>query len=1622
MEADKEKEVNGKEAPSPKKKRSTHRVVRVLRWVVLSLLLLIILLFVLLYTPPVQRIILRKVLQEVNASGDMKIEVGKFRLGFPLSLKLEEVSVVKPTGDTLVGVGSLQTTLSPFSLLNSRIESHQLQLERVRVFIPSEDSTSVISASSEALALGPLSVDLQKQRVDVGSLSYREGFFKYFARESSDSTQSNPVKWKIDVNRILLDSVRFDLEMPDGDLYVRADMQEAQVEVFSIDLANTLITSKRIKVNSGETYYSNDLTAAPTDRVNFSDLHAKSLQVEIADFEQQGSRLSGDFISLSMDERSGASLDRFRGRLKMEDGVLEVKDIALRTPGSNLVGRIKIPFALFSGDTTHVAELLLEGTLSDEDLYYFAGQRTSDLLGPIPKGLFSIDVDAFGNFDLMEINRLKLQRKGLVNLDLKGKASQLTSPRKRNAQVSLEALLQPHVAQIISTYVPSLQQRVAIPGNTKLKVKANLAGQAYTADASLAAPHSGQLNIRGHYAAHRQHYSASVQAHRFNVLDFLPQDSIGVADLSLSAEGTGFDFLSGRSKASLKGEVTELWYKGNRIEKIKLDGLMDHEDLSLALQSGMNWAQADLLLSGTLQNGLLKASLSGQIDSLSLSQLGVTQDTLSLRTDLHVDVESDFKQHHALSWQSDSLQYYMQGLPPRSFPLSLTAGLDSTSGRVALFSDDLKLNAHIAEPLDSLIQKVSSVGQIAGGLLSDTTGNNQMTAIAHAMPFAEVHFEMGENNPVTPFLRDERMYVERVQLDFVNRPQERMHLKATALNFRQDTTRIDSVGLLLVSKEVTPEDRLTESVQQAATYFKWPGTKPLSPAFEQADNGTPILLKLKASVQKSSYRGQHPFNIDVEASTDLNSVDLAAQYREKGQTSYSLAALAFRNEQGFGLSFKPQPVIVSGIKLLPNAQNALFYNPKEQTLKADLQLTEEKGGQLIMKSEESTESGHDQIKLMIQKLQLGILENALGLEGLGGLSFVDVRLERDSNTQLPRAVGDVSVNDLTYNHEPLGNVSVALFYEPHDKTKHYISAYLSHNGEPALEVEGRYDTADEHSPIKASAHVNKFPLDLANPFLGADLASLYGSMEGDIQATGTPKYMRLNGALNLKDAAVHLPQVGETFSIDTEPLRFENSKLHLKNFCLRNSDKHTPISVNGDFTLFGPEAMQANLRVDGDEVELIDSKQSRGQMVYGRLITSPHITLRGNVSKPVIRGSLNILGGTNLTYVYAGSALKATDNMVGVVVFKDFSDTLFVEEPAVALPSPGSADIALNIHIDPAVQLGVDLSVGHQDYVQVIGGGDLRFQSPPFGVMNLTGRYNLSGGGQVRYKFPVVGRKDFVIDKGSYVAWNGPIDNPYINFKAVNRVRADVNEAGTSRKVDFDVLIVAREDLSKIDLAFDLEAPDDLGVQNTLATMSKEERGKQAMALMVSGAFLATDPSEMSMQRILSGFAVSELNNLTGKFLEGTDLNVGMELHNTGSGSVYTDYTYSFSRRFFNDRVRFVIGGKVAAGNLPTNYEQTFIDNVTLEYRIDKSGSQYMSLFHKRNNDNILEGLVTETGASYILRRSLYKLSDLFRPQRRKIKSAPIDSLSTTPIAVPPVDTLNREETPIDSLTTNIPK
>ena len=82
--------------------------------------------------------------------------------------------------------------------------------------------------------------------------------------------------------------------------------------------------------------------------------------------------------------------------------------------------------------------------------------------------------------------------------------------------------------------------------------------------------------------------------------------------------------------------------------------------------------------------------------------------------------------------------------------------------------------------------------------------------------------------------------------------------------------------------------------------------------------------------------------------------------------------------------------------------------------------------------------------------------------------------------------------------------------------------------------------------------------------------------------------------------------------------------------------------------------------------------------------------------------------------------------------------------------------------------------------------------------------------------------------------------DPSLNFKATERVRASVSqEGGSPRMVNFDVSVGVKNRMENLELLFNLEAPEDMSVQNELAAMSVEERSKQAIALLATGVYMA---------------------------------------------------------------------------------------------------------------------------------------------------------------------------------------
>ena len=79
-----------------------------------------------------------------------------------------------------------------------------------------------------------------------------------------------------------------------------------------------------------------------------------------------------------------------------------------------------------------------------------------------------------------------------------------------------------------------------------------------------------------------------------------------------------------------------------------------------------------------------------------------------------------------------------------------------------------------------------------------------------------------------------------------------------------------------------------------------------------------------------------------------------------------------------------------------------------------------------------------------------------------------------------------------------------------------------------------------------------------------------------------------------------------------------------------------------------------------------------------------------------------------------------------------------------------------------------------------------------------------------------------------------------------------------------------------------------------------------------------------------------------------------------------------------------MIGGKISSGRNTSNSLESFIDNISLEYRLDDTGSRYVQLFHNKNYESILDGEITETGVGVMLHKRVDKFGELFIFRKKK--------------------------------------
>jgi hypothetical protein len=352
-----------------------------------------------------------------------------------------------------------------------------------------------------------------------------------------------------------------------------------------------------------------------------------------------------------------------------------------------------------------------------------------------------------------------------------------------------------------------------------------------------------------------------------------------------------------------------------------------------------------------------------------------------------------------------------------------------------------------------------------------------------------------------------------------------------------------------------------------------------------------------------------------------------------------------------------------------------------------------------------------------------------------------------------------------------------------------------------------------------------------------------------------------------------------------------------------------------------------------------------------------------------------------------------TDNQLDELVkFTDFSDTT---QTVVNRPPLNGFSMDMTVDVSKGAHIMAYLNADKTNYIDLMGGGTLRMMYDTADNIQLTGRYTLSNG-EMKYSMPIIPLKTFTIQDGSYIEFTGDPMNPTLNITAVERIKATVSaENGVGRGVNFDCGVIITKTLNDIGLEFTLDAPEDMQLYNELQAMSVEQRGKLAVTMLTTGMYLADgNTNGFSMNNALNSFLQSEINNITSNALRTLDISVGVDNTTDASGSMHTDYSFKFAKRFWNNRLKITIGGTVSTGSDIQQQNRSFFDNVTFEYRLDDTANKYVKLYYENNVYDWLDGFTEEYGVGFIWRRSLQHFKDIFNLKAEKSYTMPPRTLA----------------------------
>ena len=1538
---------------------------KTLKWIgiaVLTPLLLFIILAALLYLPPVQNWVVQKVTAIASEKTGMEISVGHVNLEWPLDLGIDNFRVLHQNDslpqvkDTIADIRKLVVNVRLLPLLEKRVVIEELSLQQSKINTNGFISDLRIKGELDKLWLSSKGIDLGKETVEVNGARLSDARIDITLSDTAaiDTTESN-IMWKIFADSLSITRSRLSLELPGDTTKTSFWFGNTVARKADIDLATGTYKVGSLDWTDGRFSFApvalNDINLG-IDSINYSPKGTSLFM------RQSAFRLSlngGEDIHIT-EMTGGLSLDSAFNHIRMPL-------LSLRTTDSNIMAEADMDFNAFDEQHPGVFKLRLFAQIGKQDIFALAGKLPQKFTQHFPNRPLIIRGSIDGNMDHLQLTGIDIDLATAVHATFKGTADHVTDLRRMKADIQVDAKTK-HLNFITALIDPEMSDIIRIPDGITLNGKMTANGTKYSANLE-AGEGSGSIRLngsamipldaKGEFATSMTSYDADISIKDLNVNHFLPKDSIYTLSADMKASGYGTDLMSSESRLTADASIQALQYGQWNLDNITA---------TVNLQNGRGQANItghNNILDGSIGADLMlnsrkiEGTISGDFTKADLYQMRLTDRPLTIGTHGSLKIDSDLKQSHYISgllgdvYVKDAHKTYSPG----DVGILLKTNPDTTYVRAQSGDFILKLDAD-----SGYEQLLKQFTMLADSVMEQF--NNKIIdqpAIKAMLPTMQLHLESKRENPVAHMLRAIGIDFKETIIDLTTSAETGINGQSHIYSLNYDSILIDTVRLNLTQKG----DRLTYQGQ----------------------------------VCNNKRNPQFVFNTLIDGHIHQHGALAGLRYFDnKGRLGVRIGATAEMETGGLRFRLMPDRPTLGYKEFNLNSDNYIFISPdKKIQAKVDLIADDRAGMKIYTENQDSTML--QDLTVSLNRIDLGELSSVIPyMPQLTGKLNGDYHILMDHDEHISVA-SDMAVMEMTYEGAPIGNISTEMVYLQKEGNTHAVEARMMLNDEEFGLLKGSYLKEGE-GLIDATFDMTRMPLSLVNGFVPDQIVGLDGYAEGSMTIRGTTVHPNINGELYVDSAHLISIPYGIRMRFDNDPVRIVDSKLLLENFGLYAYNDE-PLNMMGSIDFSNTDKIMTDLRMRARNLLLINAKQETKSIAWGKAFVNFMARIQGPLDEMNMRGRLDVLSSTDMTYLLLDSPLSTDNRLNELVKFTDFSDST---QTVITRPVPSGLNVDLNIDVSGGAHFVCNLNPEQTNYVDLTGGGELRMKYNSEGI-NLTGRYTLSNG-EMKYSLPIIPLKTFTIKDGSYVEFTGDPMNPKLNITATERTKATVgNQDGTSRSVAFDCGVIITKTLNDMGLQFIIDAPEDNTINGELQTMSTEERGKVAVTMLTTGMYLAEgNANGFSVNSALSSFLQSEINNIAGAALKTIDLSVGIDNTTDASGSMHTDYSFKFAKRLFDNRLKIEIGGVVSSGsNNAMGQKQSFFDNVSMEYRLNQNATQNLKIFYKQNVYDWLEGYNSEYGAGFVWRRKLDNFWDIFRFWRKE--EQPMPMRPRTPTATP---------------------